>query len=258
MVENAQLKHWEGNGGENYRMRQDEVKLISSYRAMWSQIMAKTGPMANTALELGANTGINLDALRIAAPGIHTTGLEVNKESCAIMAAKGHEAIQGTIQNFIAPRKYGIVFTRGVLIHLPEDVLVETYRLMHDATAKYIVIVEYYSPTPVEVPYRGQYGLLWKRDFAGELLDAYSDLTLVDYGFIYHRDEEYPQDDVTWFLLKKEDQAKLIPEFLKRRNCCPWIADLDDVVSDRAQALVASIRQTCICEECCTYRRNGL
>ena len=27
---------------------------------------------------------------------------------------------------------------------------------------------------------------------------------LVDYGFSYHRDNSFPQDDITWFLLQKE------------------------------------------------------
>jgi spore coat polysaccharide biosynthesis protein SpsF len=26
---------------------------------------------------------------------------------------------------------------------------------------------------------------------------------LVDYGFAYHRDPNFPQDDITWFLLEK-------------------------------------------------------
>ena len=29
------------------------------------------------------------------------------------------------------------------------------------------------------------------------------DLRLVDYGFSYHRDRAFPQDDITWFLLEK-------------------------------------------------------
>lgn len=63
------------------------------------------------------------------------------------------------------------------------------------------MVAEYYNPTPVEVRYREQEGLMWKRDFAGELLDRYTDLRLVDYGFVWRRDA-FPQDDVTWFLLE--------------------------------------------------------
>ena len=40
---------------------------------------------------------------------------------------------------------------------------------------------------------------LFKRDFAGEMLDRFSDLRLVDYGFRYHRDPAHPADDLTWF-----------------------------------------------------------
>ncbi|NDB35890.1 MAG: pseudaminic acid biosynthesis-associated methylase, partial [Flavobacteriia bacterium] len=43
-----------------------------------------------------------------------------------------------------------------------------------------------------------------KRDFAGELLDTFPDLRLVDYGFAYKRDTSFPQDDITWFLLEKQ------------------------------------------------------
>ena len=56
---------------------------------------------------------------------------------------------------------------------------------------------------PVEVVYRGHTGRLFKRDFASELLDRYSDLRLVDYGFVYHRDPTFPLDDFNWFLMEK-------------------------------------------------------
>jgi len=44
---------------------------------------------------------------------------------------------------------------------------------------------------------------LFKRDFAGEMLDRYPALKLLDYGFVYRRDPLFPQDDMTWFLLEK-------------------------------------------------------
>jgi len=63
-------------------------------------------------------------------------------------------------------------------------------------------VCEYYNPSPVSVPYRGHQDRLFKRDFAGDLIEGYG-LKLVDYGFIYKRDTWAPQDDVTWFLLEK-------------------------------------------------------
>jgi spore coat polysaccharide biosynthesis protein SpsF len=44
---------------------------------------------------------------------------------------------------------------------------------------------------------------LFKRDFAGELLDRFSDLRLIDYGFVYRRDTHFPLDDISWFLFEK-------------------------------------------------------
>jgi spore coat polysaccharide biosynthesis protein SpsF len=55
----------------------------------------------------------------------------------------------------------------------------------------------------VALPYRGHDERLFKRDFAGEILDRFPDLRLVDYGFRYRRDPNFPQDDVTWFLMEK-------------------------------------------------------
>lgn len=34
-------------------------------------------------------------------------------------------------------------------------------------------------------------------------MDKFPDCQLVDYGFVYHRDNNFSQDDITWFLLEK-------------------------------------------------------
>jgi len=64
-------------------------------------------------------------------------------------------------------------------------------------------VAEYYSPTPVIVEYRGYSERLFKRDFAGEILDRFPDLKLVDYGSVYHRDTSFPIGEVTWFQMEK-------------------------------------------------------
>ena len=79
----------------------------------------------------------------------------------------------------------------------------DVYAALVRSSSRYVMVCEYFNPVPVEVPYRGHTGALFKRDFAGELLDAFPELTLVDYGFTYHRDPQFPLDDSTWFLLEK-------------------------------------------------------
>ena len=90
-----------------------------------------------------------------------------------------------------------------MLIHLNPEALPAAYERLYECSSKYIVVIEYYNPSPVEVTYRGHAGRLFKRDFAGDLLERYPDLELVDYGFQYRRDPNFPADDLTWFLLKK-------------------------------------------------------
>jgi spore coat polysaccharide biosynthesis protein SpsF len=57
---------------------------------------------------------------------------------------------------------------------------------------------------PVSVDYRGHAQRLYKRDFAGEMMERYPFLELLDYGFVYRRDRAFPQDDITWFLMEKK------------------------------------------------------
>ena len=90
-----------------------------------------------------------------------------------------------------------------VLIHINPEFLTEVYKRLYSVAKRYILVCEYYNTTPVSVNYRDHADRLFKRDFAGEMLDMYPELELLDYGFLYHRDRNFPQDDFTWFLLEK-------------------------------------------------------
>jgi spore coat polysaccharide biosynthesis protein SpsF len=96
-----------------------------------------------------------------------------------------------------------LVLIKGVLIHINPDELQNVYQKLYNASKRYIVIVEYYNPTPLEINYRGYHDKLFKRDFAGEMMDKYNDLILIDYGFTYYRDNNFIFDDMNWFLLEK-------------------------------------------------------
>ena len=34
-------------------------------------------------------------------------------------------------------------------------------------------------------------------------MDQHPQFKLIDYGFIYHNDLNFPDDDITWFLMEK-------------------------------------------------------
>ena len=95
-------------------------------------------------------------------------------------------------------------FTSGVLIHINPDFLAKAYENLYKASRRYVMVCEYYNPSPMTLPYREHKDRLFKRDFAGEMMDRYTDLKLIDYGFAYRRDPNYPMDDLTWFLMEKK------------------------------------------------------
>jgi spore coat polysaccharide biosynthesis protein SpsF len=77
------------------------------------------------------------------------------------------------------------------------------YEKLYNSSKKFILIAEYYNPSPVSINYRGYDNKLFKRDFAGEFLKKFPETKLIDYGFCYKGDIAFPQDDITWFLIKK-------------------------------------------------------
>ncbi len=199
-----QEKFWAGSFGIEYIDRNKGEKWIATNVALFSKILGRTKSVSSV-LELGANIGLNLHAIRSLLPETSLSAVEINKE--AVSELRKHDYIEpfhSSILDFKpSRRKWDIVFTKGVLIHLNPDVLPEVYSLMYKASGRYILVCEYYNPSPVEIPYRGHSGRLFKRDFAGEIMKKHPDLSLVDYGFAYRGDPNFPQDDLTWFLMEK-------------------------------------------------------
>lgn len=114
------------------------------------------------------------------------------------------QIFEDSILNYKPDHKYDFVLIKGVLIHIHPDELEQIYHKLYESSGRYICMVEYYHPTPVMVSYRGNDNRLFKRDFAGEFLNRYPDVQLLDYGFCYHKDPNFPQDDITWFLMEKK------------------------------------------------------
>jgi pseudaminic acid biosynthesis-associated methylase len=111
--------------------------------------------------------------------------------------------IHSSILDFIPQRTWDLVLIKGVLIHIDPSVLEQVYEKLVTAAARYLLIAEYYNPSPVAVTYRGHSNRLFKRDFAGEIMERRPEMKLVDYGFAYRRDPNVPQDDINWFLLER-------------------------------------------------------
>jgi spore coat polysaccharide biosynthesis protein SpsF len=130
--------------------------------------------------------------------------VEINPSAAEILRGQNtcSTVFNESILTFESENRYELTFTKGVLIHIAPEKLPEVYDKLFTYSNKYILIAEYYNPTPTTATYRGHTEKLFKRDFAGDMLDRYDSLRLVDYGFTYRRDI-FPQDDMTWFLLER-------------------------------------------------------
>lgn len=197
---------WKGDFGDNYTMRCRGIKPVASNVVLFEKILK--GIEINSILELGSNIGLNLMALSGMYPEAEMAAVDIN--SGAVQELRRNmpkvEVFEQSIMDFRPDKQWDLVMTKSVLIHIPPERLDEVYTIMFNSSSEYILLAEYYSPSPVEVMYRGYSGKLFKRDFAGEMLDRFP-LTLVDYGFAYHRDAS-PQDDLNWFLMKKNTPTR--------------------------------------------------
>lgn len=197
-----QESFWKNEFGNEYTDRNNE-KLIEHNVNLFNKIIKNIS--INSLLEIGCNRGLNLYAINQINKNIILNGLEINKKAYDILLESNlcNELYNESIYNYNTTNKYDLVFTKGVLIHINPEKLQIVYEKMYNLSNKYILIAEYYSRDVREINYRSFENKLFKRDFCGEIMDKYKDLKLVDYGFVYHRDNKHPLDDISWFLLEK-------------------------------------------------------
>jgi hypothetical protein len=168
---------WAGNFGTEYIQRNQGDALLASNLDFFAKALhAARG--VKTCIEFGANIGMNLKALKLLHPMQEQHGIEINADAARELA---------------------------LVIPPNPDELPQVYDKLVATCGKYLLVAEYYNPSPVAIPYRGHTDRLFKRDFAGEIMDRHPHMELIDYGFAYRRDPNFPQDDITWFLMGKRD-----------------------------------------------------
>ncbi|MGQ3210419.1 pseudaminic acid biosynthesis-associated methylase [Shinella sp.] len=198
-----QENFWAGEFGDTYVDRNDGGKLLASKISMFSKILARTHDVKSVR-ELGANIGLNMLAFKNLLPAATLQAIEINEIALARLSSiEGVDARLGSLLDDHQMAPVDMAFIAGVLIHINPDALETAYQRLWESSKRYIVMAEYYNPSPTSITYRGHEGRLFKRDFAGEMMDKYPSLKLVDYGFVYHRDPVFPGDDLTWFVMEK-------------------------------------------------------
>ena len=203
-----QEQFWAGEFGTAYIERNQGDKLLAANLDFFVKSLRQTRQL-KSCIEFGANIGMNLKALNLLFPGLEAHGIEINSEAAAQLAhtIPAARVYNQSILDFNASQSWDLALIKGVLIHLNPEVLPAVYDKLVAATGRYLLVAEYYNPSPVTINYRGHTDRLFKRDFAGEIMDRHPHMQLLDYGFRYRKDPNFPQDDITWFLMEKSPQS---------------------------------------------------
>ncbi len=199
-----QENFWAENFGRDYIDRNKDKKLLDSNLNFFNKALNLTKNI-DTCIEFGANIGMNIKALQILYPKQVHHAIEINPDAVSELKKiiPENNIFEGSILNFHPKDVFDLTLIKGVLIHINPDELNSVYDKLVKTCKKYLLVAEYYSPSPVSVSYRGHQNKLFKRDFAGEIMEKYPTMKLIDYGFIYRKDPKFPLDDITWFLMEK-------------------------------------------------------
>ncbi len=200
-----QEKFWAGEFGTEYIERNQGEQLLAANLDFFAKALRQARHPASC-IEFGANIGMNLRALKLLFPQQDQHAIEINQDAAAQLATcvPAAQVYHQSILDFTPARQWELVLIKGVLIHLNPERLPQVYDKLVASASRYLLVAEYYNPTPVAIPYRGHSDRLFKRDFAGEIMDRHPQMRLLDYGFAYRRDPNFPQDDISWFLLEKQ------------------------------------------------------
>lgn len=192
----VQLDRWTGEFGDQYTQR-NVVDWRDRVGAWWTMLK---GLEPDRVLEVGANRGHNLLALKRLAIGWGYYGIEPNASAAQNKPANCN--YWRSLDEYIASPFPGfdLVFTCGVLIHIPPNELDATLRKIHALSRKYILCIEYFADQETTVEYRGFTDMLWKRNWPQEYESRFPDLQLIRSGF-WGKDAGF--DDVNWWLWEK-------------------------------------------------------
>ena len=199
-----QEKFWAETFGKEYIDRNKGEKLLASNLDFFTKALKSTQGI-KTCIEFGANIGMNIKALKLLYPEQVHHAIEINSDAVVELQKilPKDNIFEGSILDFNPKKVFDLTLISGVLIHINPDELINVYDKLVASSSKYLLVAEYYNPSPVTVPYRGHMDRLFKRDFAGEIMDRHPNMKLIDYGFAYRKDPKFPKDDITWFLMEK-------------------------------------------------------
>ncbi|MGD0623538.1 MAG: pseudaminic acid biosynthesis-associated methylase [Thermodesulfobacteriota bacterium] len=195
-----QLETWQGEFGNAYTDRNqiDWQIRLPAFQKMVQELTI------HRVLEVGCNRGHNLLALaEILGDGSEVVGIEPNRYALAI--ARSASVQVGVLYGhaFDLPFKndyFDLVFSAGVLIHIPPAHLPEALTEIYRVSKRYLLSIEYFAEEETVIYYRDHEDLLWKRNFLRHWQTQFPDLRLIRTGY-WGREDGF--DRTHWWLLEK-------------------------------------------------------
>jgi len=142
-------------------------------------------------LEVGCNVGVKISMLQKMG-FTNLTGLELNKNAYEI-AKKNYpdiEFINSDIEEYETDKKYDLVYTCGVLIHLNPAIISNVVKKIFSLSKIYIFGFESYSEKLQEVRYRENLHVQWKQDFLGVYMKNFPELEILKQKKITYLNDE--------------------------------------------------------------------
>ncbi len=194
---------WGGGFGDDYVDR--NMDSYDHRAPFWDALIDDIQP--RSVLEVGCNIGGNLQWIsKRLYPG-DVYGVDVNQKALSTLHKRLPDvnALRSPARNLpFRDRWFDLVLTMGVLIHQPDTTLPLVMSEMVRCSSNWVLCGEYYADETLEVPYRGETGALFKRDYGRLFAELFPELEPVKQGYL-GRDSGW--DDVTWWLFRKVDRG---------------------------------------------------
>jgi pseudaminic acid biosynthesis-associated methylase len=195
----AQLAAWQGEFGRAYTERNvlDRRTRAPAFREMLA------GLALTRVLEVGCNRGHNLATLAEELGIAQVLGVEPGEHALQLARAASPRASALAGRAEALPFRdawFDLVFTCGVLIHVPPAGLDAALAEIVRCSRRYVLAIEYFAESEEQVEYRGHRELLWKRNYAAEYLRRNPNLHVLRQGY-WDRADGF--DRSHWWLMER-------------------------------------------------------
>jgi pseudaminic acid biosynthesis-associated methylase len=190
---------WAGAFGDQYLARNQQTDARRAQ--FWGNVARQYRP--RRILEVGCNIGANLKWLRVGGPTQDLFGVDLNASALRRLRHDVPEAhaIRATGRNLPFPDgSFDLVFTMGVLIHQSDDALPTVMAEVVRCSRRLVLCGEYFAAVASTIPYHGELGALFKRDYGEAYQRMFRELSLINHGFL---GREQGFDDVTFWMFEK-------------------------------------------------------